>query len=221
MLRNQRGISVYTVLSVILFIALIVVLALPNFYNLDKQKNIDDCTNNMKAIWVAATDFVRDTGKDFGGDLNILRNSAKKEDPKKSYLDAITHCPEGQGEKKDYIVFGKYVQETLPSGEIKQNTGVIVVCPELGGFPKHFLPKSFYENMSPTNLQNYMIEDMDQIDQQTKSSGERKLEAMQKYINVWKTDPQAFEKRKADKDALLRIIFPGQYQPAMEEMPAE
>lgn len=219
MLRNQRGISVYTVLSVILFIALIFVLALPNFYNLDKQKNIDDCANNMKAIWVAATDYVRDTGKDFGGDLSVLRSTRKKEDQKKTYLDAITYCPEGQREKKDYIVFGKYVQEILPSGETKQNTGVIVICPELGKYPKHFLSKSFYENMSPTNLQNYMIEDMDQIDQQTKSSGERKMEAMQTYINIWKTDPQAFEKRKADKEALLRVVFPNQYQPAESVIP--
>jgi competence protein ComGC len=219
MLRNQKGISVYTVLSVILFIALILLLALPNFYNLDKQKNIDDCTNHMKAIWVAATDYVRDTGKDYGGDLSILRSTRKKEDPKKVYLDTKSFCPESQRDKKDYIVFGKFVQETLPSGEIKQNTGVIVVCPELDKYPKHYINKSFYENMSPTNLQNYMIEDMDQIDQQTKSNGEKKMEAVRKYINLWKTDPQAFEKRKADKDSLLREIFPNLYQPALPELP--
>ncbi len=173
----------------------------------------------MKAIWVAATDYVRDTGKDFGGDLSVLRSTAKKEDPKQVYLDTKSYCPENQRDKKDYIVFGKYVQEALPSGEIKQNTGVIVICPELAGYPKHYLNKTFYENMSPTNLQNYMIEDMDQIDVQTKSSGEKKLEAVQKYINIWRTDPQAFEKRRADKEALLRVIFPNQYQPALPEIP--
>lgn len=208
MLRNQKGISVYTILSVILFIALIFILALPNFYNLDKEKNVDDCSTNMKAIWVAATDYVRDFGVDFGGDLEVLRRTPRKSDPKQTYLSQITYCPETHREKKEYFVYGKYIQESLESGEIKQSTGVVVLCPNLDRFPKHFLSKSFYENMSPTVLQNYMIEDLDYIDAQTKSNGERKNAIIRQYVEIWKTEAGTYEQRKADKDYLKRRVMP-------------
>ncbi|MDZ4182187.1 MAG: hypothetical protein U1B83_04860 [Candidatus Cloacimonadaceae bacterium] len=207
MLRNQKGISVYAILSVILFAALIFVLALPYFYNLDKDKNVDDCTTNMKSIWVAATDFVRDNRSDFGGDLNVLRNTPKASDPKSTYLAELTYCPETHREKNGYIVFGKYEEEMI-NEEVKQNTGVIVICPNLENFPKHFLGKAFYENMSPTNLQNYMIDDLDWIDQQTKSNGARKFNAVMRYIEIWKTDRETFAKRKADSTVLKKMIFP-------------
>lgn len=219
MLLNQKGISVYWILSAILFIGLIFILALPNFYNLDTEKNIDTCTTNMKSIWVAATDYVRDFSTDFGGDLDVLRNTRKKQDPKNSYLATITYCPEIQRDKKNYIVYGKYVEERLESGELKQNTGVIVICPDLEKHPKHFLPKTFYENMSPTVLQNYMVDDLDYIDQQTKSNGERKMQLVMKYIGFWKNDRDAFAKRKADSAVFKRMLFPDAFQSAPEPLP--
>lgn len=72
MLLNKKGISVYWILSAILFVGLIFILALPHFFNLDTEKNIDDCTNNMKVIWVATSDYLADFETDFGGDLNLL-----------------------------------------------------------------------------------------------------------------------------------------------------
>lgn len=216
MLRNQKGISVYWILSAILFIGLIFILALPNFYNLDTEKNIDTCTTNMKSIWVAATDYVRDFGTDFGGDLDVLRNTRKKQDPKNSYLATTTFCPEIQRDKIDYIVYGKYVEERLESGELKQNTGVIVICPDLEKHPKHFLAKSFYENMSPTVLQNYMVDDLDYIDQQTKSNGQRKMQAVMRYIGFWKNDRDAFNKRKEDAAVFKRMLFPDNFTTAVD-----
>lgn len=212
MLRNQKGISVYWILSAILFVALIIILALPHFFNLDKEKNVDDCTNNMKSIWVATTDYIRDHGHDFGGDLELLRNTPKVTDSKNTYLTSISYCPEIQHEKTSYIVYGKYVEEKLESGELKQNMGVIVVCPDLEKHAKHFLDKNFYENMSPTVLQNYMTDDLDYIDQQTKSNGSRKMELVKQYIQLWKTDANAFNQRKADKDYLKRKLFPEAFQ---------
>lgn len=212
MLRNQKGISVYWILSAVLFVALILILALPHFYNLDVEKNLDDCTNNMKSIWVATTDYIRDHNTDFSGDLEVLRNTPKKDDPNNNYLLSINYCPEIQRDKKNYIVFGKYIEETLDSGEKKQNIGVIVMCPDLEKHPKHILNKSFYENMSPTMLQNYMTDDLDYIDQQTKSSGTRKVQAITQYINFWKTEADAFAKRKADKDYFRKKLFPESFQ---------
>lgn len=210
MLRNQSGISVYTVLSIILFVALVFILAVPNFYNLDKEKNVEDCINNMKQIWVATTDYVRDTKADFNGDLNLLISTPKAQDPKNKYLPALRYCPETSRQKTEYIVYGKYVTEQIGT-ETKQNIGVIILCPNLGKFNKHFLPKAFYENMDPTQLQNYMIEDMDYIDKETGSNGARKDELLKKYVEIWKTDANAFAKRKEDSTALRAMLFPEKF----------
>lgn len=210
MLRNQSGISVYTVLSIILFVALVFILAVPNFYNLDKEKNVEDCINNMKQIWVATTDYMRDNSTDFNGDLSLLTKTSKAQDPKNKYLNSMQYCPETSRQKSEYIVFGKYIAEQVGT-EIKHNYGVIILCPNLGKFHKHFLPKAFYENMDPTQLQNYMIEDIDYIDKETGSSGTRKLELMQKYVEIWKTDPNAFAKRKENGTALRAMLFPDKF----------
>ncbi|HNX37748.1 MAG TPA: hypothetical protein PL124_11995 [Candidatus Cloacimonadota bacterium] len=216
MLRNQNGLSVYTVLSVILAIALVTILALPNFYNLDKNKNIDDCTNYMKSIWVAATDYIKDTGTDFNGDLGLLLRTKKLSDPKTPYLQSQGFCPETSREKTPYLVYGKYIAG-VSGTEIKKNIGVIVICPNLAGYPKHFLPKSFYENMDPSPLQNMMTEDIDFIDTMTKSNGKQKMDAMLQYINIWKTNPKAYELRRADSNALKAMIFPDKVQPTQTE----
>ena len=210
MLRNQNGISVYTVLSIILFIALIFVLALPNFYNLDKEQNVEDCIKNMKEIWVAAIDYVRDTEKDFDGNLQTLRNTRKAMDSRSYYLGSASYCPETARQKNDYIVFGKYVADKI-GDEVKHNYGVIVYCPNLDKFPKHFIPKMFYENMEPTQLQNYMIDDLDYIDKETGSNGARKKEMIEKYVEIWKTDATAFEKRKESSTALKAMLFPEKF----------
>jgi len=212
MLLNQKGISVYWILSAILFVGLIFILALPHFFNLDTEKNIDDCTNNMKVIWVATSDYVADFKTEFGGDLNLLANTKKKEDPKNVYLAEKYICPEQEGDKKDYIVYGKYVEDFLETGESRFHTGVIVICPELVRHSKHFLDKAFYENMSPSLLQNQMVDDLDYIDQQTKSDGERKFKAVMDYINLWKGDKDAFAKRKADTNFFRRQLFPDNFK---------
>jgi len=210
MLRNQNGISVYTVLSIILFIALVFILAVPNFFNLDKEKNLEDCINNMKQIWVATTDYMHDTNADFNGDLSILIKTRKKTDPKVTYLSSSLYCPETSRQKKEYLVYGKYVAEQIGT-EIKHNYGVIVICPNLAQFPKHIIEKGFYENMEPTQLQNYMTEDIAYIDSETGLNGAKKVELINKYIEIWKTDPDAFAKRKANTTALRAILFPEKF----------
>jgi len=210
MLRNQNGISVYTVLSIILFIALVFILALPNFFNLDKEKNLEDCINNMKQIWVATTDYMRDTNADFNGDLSLLIKTPKKDAPKNTYLSSNLYCPETSHQKKEYLVYGKYVAEQIGT-EIKHNYGIIILCPNLAQYPKHIIEKGFYENMEPTQLQNYMSEDIDYINSETGLNGAKKVELINKYIEIWKTDPDAFAKRKANPTALKAILFPEKF----------
>lgn len=210
MLRNQHGISVYTVLSIILFVALIFILAIPNFFNLDKEQNTEDCINNMKEIWVASTDYIRDTSKDFDGNLETLRRTRKAMDTKSYYLGSHSYCPETSRQKVEYLVFGKYVADMI-GDEVKHNYGVIVYCPNLHKYSKHFLPKVFYENMEPTQLQNYMIDDLAYIDDETGSNGNRKQEMVEQYIEIWKNDPTAFSKRKENSTALKAMLFPEKF----------
>jgi len=65
--------------------------------------------------------------------------------------------------------------------------------------------------MEPTQLQNYMIDDLDYIDEETGTNGARKQEMVEKYIEIWKTDPEAFSKRKADSTSLRAMLFPEKF----------
>ncbi len=210
MLRNQNGISVYTVLSIILFIALIFVLAIPNFFNLDKEQNVEDCINNMKEIWVAGTDYLRDTNQDFVGSPEFLRNTRRTDGSGDYYMSSASYCPETSRQKTEYMVYGKYIADHI-GDEIKHNYGVIVYCPNLEQYHGHFIPKIFYENMEPTQLQNYMIDDLAYIDEETGSNGKRKTEMIQKYIEIWQNDEDAFEKRKTDTTTMRVKLFPEKF----------
>ncbi|MFO8145311.1 MAG: hypothetical protein R6T89_06260 [Candidatus Syntrophosphaera sp.] len=187
MLKKQKGSTLFWVISVILAIVVIFLLALSGRYNLDPEKNIDDCTTNMKNIWVAANDYVLDTQQDYEGDLDVLRSTMMKERDS-YYLAEEKYCPESQGEKDDYIVFGKYATEVI-NEETKHYAGIIVLCPNLDRFGRHLLDKNFYDNMSTSKLQNIMINDMAKIDDHTKSNTKLKAEYMHKYLDYWKNTP--------------------------------
>ncbi|HOZ00278.1 MAG TPA: hypothetical protein PLG20_00575 [Candidatus Syntrophosphaera sp.] len=187
MLKNQRGNALFWVISAILAIALIFILALSGSFNLDPEKNVDDCTTNMKNIWVAANDYMLDTQKDFTGDLNVLRKTMRP-NGKGAYLSDEKYCPESQGRKDAYLVFGKHATEMF-EGELRHYNGIIVLCPNLDKFPKHILEKSFYDNMSITKLQTVMMNDMAKIDAFTKSNSKLKAEYLQKYLDFWKKTP--------------------------------
>lgn len=216
MFLNEKGFTFYTILSIILVLGLIFILALPNFFNLDKAKNEEDCINNMKLIWVAATDYTKDHMESFNGDLNILKTTYKKskagmdteeKSTKSHYLEKIFVCPENRGSNAQYIVFSKFLLEEI-QGTQKLNYGTIVVCPNLNRKPKHFLPKSFYENMEPTELQNYFIDDLDAIDAATGIDGQRKFDLIMKYIAIWKTDQTALTRVRANNAAIRNQVIP-------------
>ena len=199
MLKNQQGSVLFWVLSAVLAIALIAILALSGMFNLDPEKNTDDCTTNMKNIWVAANDYVLETQQDFNGDLNMLRTTTKP-GSKQPYLTEEKYCPELQGEKTEYQVFGKYLYEVI-DGETKHYSGILVFCPNIADFPAHVLDKAFYDSMSTSKIQNVMISDLALIDSAKKSAKQRS-EEIQKYLNYWKNTPHK-EFNAANSDPAL------------------
>jgi competence protein ComGC len=209
MFRNEQGFSVYAIISVILLLALIFVLALPNFFNLDKGKNEEDCINNMKLLWVASSDYMKDNSKDFDGSVTLFKTLTKKSNPKENYVPDIPTCPESRGSGSNYIVYGKYFEE-LMEGTKKLNYGSVIICPNLARNPKHFIPKSFYENMEPTELQNYFIDDLDAINTKAGNDGKRKQEMMLRYIEIWKTDATALSRIRLNPLAIRNQIIPSE-----------
>lgn len=212
MFSNERGFSVYAIISVVLLLALIFVLALPNFFNLDKSKNEEDCINNMKLLWVASTDYMKDNAKDFSGDMALLTTLYKKSSPGDHYIAEAPQCPENKGTDANYVVFGKCILENV-QGTQKLNYGTIVICPNLVRNPKHIIPKNFYENMESTELQNYFIEDIDAINAKTGNDGKTKLDMLTKYIEIWKTDATALSRVRADQMAIRNQVIPTEAAP--------
>ncbi len=222
MFQNERGFSVYTLISIILFLALIFILALPNFFNLDKTKNEEDCINNMKLIWVATTDYMKDNLTSFNGDLKILTTNykktpdvisgGKKSTSRNRYLEKVYQCPENRKSDAQYIVFGKLITEEV-QGTKKATFGTIVVCPNLARYPKHFIPKSFYENMESSELQNYFIDDLDAFSAAAGTDGARKLALIKKYIEIWKTDNTALTRIRENNYAIRNQVLPIEVYP--------
>jgi len=119
MLRNSKGFSIYTVISVIAIIALAFILLVPQFYNVKAQEKTDLCIENMKKVRDAIDNYMFERKQSFSGDLVELVRTG--------YLRHAYECPEnGNGDK--YIASGDY-----ETGEI------IVICPNEVDFPDHKL----------------------------------------------------------------------------------
>ncbi len=88
----MKKFSIYKLISVIAFVALIFILALPNFFNINKKQEKEQCIKNMKAVYTAAEDFLRAEDKDFTGTTNDLERMG--------YLNKAYECPsEAPGDK--------------------------------------------------------------------------------------------------------------------------
>jgi len=123
--------------------------------------------------------------------------------------------PGEQGSGNNYLVYGKYFEEVI-EGTTKYNFGVVILCPNLAKFPKHFIPKAFYENMEASELQNYFIDDLDAFNAAAGADGQRKLEFCQKYINIWKNDPTALQ-RIRENNQVIRNEAMGLAQPPVKK----
>ncbi len=122
-MRRNSGFSIYTVISIIAFAALIFILALPQFFNLNKREKTDECVKNMKIIYRAVENYMNERGESFTEDTQELIRTG--------YLKKTFECPEnGAGDK--YQISGNF-----ETGEIS------VTCPHEDVFKDHKLPESF------------------------------------------------------------------------------
>ncbi len=119
MLRNSKGFSIFTIISIIAFAAIIFILLIPQFYNVRAKEKQEQCIENMEKIKKAIEEYMADRHQSFNGDLVELVRTG--------YLKYSYECPEnGVGDK--YIASGDF------------NTGeVIVKCPNQAEFPDHIL----------------------------------------------------------------------------------
>ena len=121
----MQNFNIYKVISIVAFVVLIFILALPQFYNIDKKKNTEECIKNMKILYKAVGRYMQERQLDFKGTQRDLRRTGYL---KKSYV-----CPSGRPDDKYFI-------------EGNHETGqVIVKCPLEEELPNHKLPESVIE----------------------------------------------------------------------------
>ncbi len=129
MRRNEHGISVYTILSILFFAVLIFVLALPMTFDLNKKQKTEECIRNMKEVKKAISAYMIDRNQAFKGSTSDL---VRYKYLKTSYEE----CPEGNINDK-YFVSGEgtMVDGTFEPGKIT------VKCPNEEQFKDHTLPQ--------------------------------------------------------------------------------
>ncbi len=129
MLRNQKGFSIYGIISIVAFLVLIFILALPSMFNLNRRENTDICIKQQEQLYKAIKQYMIDRQTDFTGDAVELKRTG--------YLRSTFECPEnGVGDK--YQMNGKY-----NNGEVE----IHISCPNHDEFPDHVIPEAFYLRM--------------------------------------------------------------------------
>ncbi len=118
----MKNFSIYRVISIIAFLILIYILALPQFFNIDRKQNTDECLKNMRTLYNAVEQYMDERNEDFYGTQQDLRRTG--------YLKMSYICPEGKPDDK-YLIKGD-----LETGEIT------VRCPHEEKYPDHKLPES-------------------------------------------------------------------------------
>ncbi|MDP8232248.1 MAG: hypothetical protein P9L91_06205 [Candidatus Zophobacter franzmannii] len=130
MLKNQKGLSIYGIISIIAFLALIFILALPGMFNLNEKENEDICIKQQEQLYKAIKQYMNDRQGDFNGDAVELKRTG--------YLKSTFECPEnGVGDK--YKMSGKY------------NEGDMIVeiqCANIEEFKGHKIPEAFFLRMN-------------------------------------------------------------------------
>ncbi|MCD4818108.1 MAG: hypothetical protein K8S23_05415 [Candidatus Cloacimonetes bacterium] len=118
----MKKFSIYKVITVLALIALFFILALPQFFDINKKQNADECVKNMKIIYNAIKLYMEEHNEDFIGDQKDLVRTG--------YLKRNYTCKAGKPDDK-YLIEGDY------------ETGKITVrCQHEDEFPDHKLPES-------------------------------------------------------------------------------
>ncbi|MCF7912279.1 MAG: hypothetical protein K9M99_07115 [Candidatus Cloacimonetes bacterium] len=88
----MKKFSIYRLISILAFIALVFILALPNFFDINKKQETEECIKNMRVVYGAAEEFLRTEQKDFSGTSSDLERMG--------YLSKSYECPsEAPGDK--------------------------------------------------------------------------------------------------------------------------
>jgi len=117
---DNYGIGIYWVLTIIFFIVLVFILALPGFFDLDRKENAEQCIRNMDAIKSAVAQYMDDRNEIFTGNTTDLVRT--------NYLrTANEECPEGSVGDKYQITVDPETRE------------ITVQCLNVAQFPDHTL----------------------------------------------------------------------------------
>ncbi len=148
MLHNNHGFSIYKVISIVSFLAMIFVLALPQFYDLEAKEKSEQCVKNMEQIYFAVQRYMIERNLEFNADGSEDTSDLKR----MGYLEAVLECPEKAAGDK-YIIKGLWTEEGrnmdperrkyLPEEEKKNLIEITVTCPWEKEFPDHKLPPQF------------------------------------------------------------------------------
>ena len=99
MLRNSKGFSIFTVISIIAFLALIFILILPQLFNVKEREMQEQRLEHMRKITKAIEEYMADRHQSFTGDLIELVRTG--------YLKHAYESPfNGLGDK--YIASGNF-----------------------------------------------------------------------------------------------------------------
>jgi len=91
----MKKFSIYRIISILAFITLVSILALPNFFNIHKKQETEQCIKNMRVVYEAAEEFLKTEHRDFSGTSGDLERM--------DYLTKSYECPsEAPGDK--YLV---------------------------------------------------------------------------------------------------------------------
>jgi hypothetical protein len=113
---NQRGFSIYMVLSVIGLAVLVFILVLPSFFNFEERERTAKCIENMKLIHRGMADYMQRKDKEYSGDVakymhvsngefvidNVDVSDLKQDKLVDSKVDA--YCPESKAADKYIII---------------------------------------------------------------------------------------------------------------------
>ncbi len=96
----MKKFSIYKLISVIAFIALVFILALPNFFDINKKQETEQCIKNMRIVYSAAVEYFAAEGQDFSGTTSDLERMG--------YLKRSYECPsEAPGDKYEVKIDSK------------------------------------------------------------------------------------------------------------------
>jgi len=169
MIRNERGFSIYKVITVLSFIVLVFVLALPQFFNLEKKEKTEQCVDNMEKIYRAVQQYMLERNEEF----NVTQKQDTSDLKRTGYLASVLECPE-KGPGDNYMITGRFVDslevmgtlyvrqlddagmgklvtdrewKDMPDDIKKQLVIIEVRCPNHIKYPKefpdHVLPENF------------------------------------------------------------------------------